>query len=84
MSETLKETQVEKEKNIITVDEVEYNIDDLSDELKMIINHVMDLERKISNSQFNIDQLLFGKRAFVEELKRRLEETPDDFEAEVV
>jgi hypothetical protein len=50
MSETLKETQVEKEKNIITVDEVEYNIDDLSDELKMIINHVMDLERKISNS----------------------------------
>jgi len=43
----------------------------------MMVNHVTDLDRKIGNSQFNLDQLLFGKQAFVTALKESLEASLD-------
>ena len=57
-----------KEKTVITVNDVEHIYEDMTDEQKTIINHVNDLDRKISTSQFNLDQLLFGKGAFVNAL----------------
>ena len=58
----------QKEKTVILVDDVEHIYEDMTDEQKTIINHVNDLDRKISTSQFNLDQLLFGKGAFVNAL----------------
>jgi hypothetical protein len=60
------------EKNTITIDNVEYNVDELSNEQKIIVNHLLDLERKIGSSQFNLDQLQVGKNAFMQLFKNTL------------
>ena len=62
-------------KTPITIDDVEYNIEDMTDHQKGLVNHIADLERKINSSQFNLDQLMFGKDAFVNALKLSLEVT---------
>lgn len=61
------------EKTPITLDNKEYFFEDMTDEQKMLINHIQDLERKIGASQFNLDQLNVGKQAFVKLLKDALE-----------
>jgi hypothetical protein len=45
----------------------------MTDEQKTIINHINDLDRKIGTSQFNLDQLMFGKSAFLNALSESLE-----------
>lgn len=62
-----------QEKTPITIDGVEYAEDDLTDEQKVMINHLLDLDRKISSAQFNIDQLNVGRQAFMNMLKSSLE-----------
>jgi hypothetical protein len=63
----------QKEKTVITVNDVEHIYEDMTDEQKTMINHVNDLDRKIGTSQFNLDQLMFGKSAFVNALSASLE-----------
>ena len=55
----------EKKTNTITINDVEYTEDQLTDQQKVMINHVADLDRKIKSTQFNLDQLNVGKSAFV-------------------
>ena len=62
-----------KEKNTITVNEKEYNLESLTDTQKAYLNHIQDLDRKLSNAQFNLDQLSFGREAFVQRLAESLE-----------
>ena len=64
----------QKEKTMITVNDKEYVYEDMTDEQKTIINHINDLDRKIGTSQFNLDQLMFGKSAFLNALNESLEE----------
>lgn len=63
----------QKEKTMITVNDKEYVYEDMTDEQKTIINHINDLDRKIGTSQFNLDQLMFGKSAFINALNESLE-----------
>ena len=42
-------------------------------EQQAMINHINDLDRKIAQSQFNLEQLTFGKNAFVNSLSQSLE-----------
>ena len=65
----------EKQTQTIMIDEVEYNVEDFTDEQKVLINHVMDLDRKIGSTKFNLDQLNVGRGAFMNALKDTL--TPD-------
>ena len=58
----------QKEKTVITLNDIEYIYEDMTEEQHAMINHINDLDRKISTSQFNLDQLLFGKGAFVNAL----------------
>ena len=62
----------QKEKTAITVNNEEFFIEDMTDEQKAMINHIQDLERKIQTSQFNLEQLNFGKNAFVNSLSNSL------------
>jgi len=62
-----------KEKNTIVIDDVEHNFEDLTNEQQIIVNHIADLQRKIQSSEFNLQQLVFGKDAFVNALKEALE-----------
>jgi hypothetical protein len=61
------------EKNTITVNDVEYNLDDFTAEQSALLNHLQDLDRKLSNAQFNLDQLSIGRQKFVELLAESLE-----------
>ena len=66
MSENTKKTQ-------ITIDDVEYAYEDLTQEQQALFNHCIDLDRKINSAQFNLDQLSVGKEAFIKKLKDSLE-----------
>ncbi|NQW26161.1 MAG: hypothetical protein HQ473_07365 [Cryomorphaceae bacterium] len=63
-------------KTPITIDDKEYFFEDLTQEQKTIVNHISDLTRKIQSSEFNLQQLNFGKQAFVNALKQSLEVLP--------
>lgn len=63
----------QKEKPVITIDDKEFNIEDMTGEQQAMINHINDLDRKIAQSQFNLDQLIFGKNAFVNSLSQSLQ-----------
>ena len=62
-----------KEKTANTIDDKEYVYEELTKEQQIIINHISDLQRKIQSSEFNLQQLTFGKDAFVNALKEALE-----------
>jgi len=62
----------EKQPNVITINDVDYTEDQLTDQQKVIINHVADLDRKIRSTQFNLDQLTVGREAFVNMLTASL------------
>jgi hypothetical protein len=62
----------EKKPNLITIDDVEHDLDAMTDEQRLLVNHCIDLERKIASTQFNLDQLTVGKQAFVQMLKEKL------------
>jgi uncharacterized protein YdeI (BOF family) len=64
--------------NVIVIDDIEYTEDQLTDQQKVIINHIGDLDRKIRSTQFNLDQLTVGKDAFVNMLTVSLEENDND------
>ena len=53
------------EKTPIIVDDVEYQYEDMTPEQQTIINHIADLDRKLTSARFNVDQLEVGKQAFV-------------------
>jgi len=69
------------EKKTITVNDVEYNLDDFTAEQSAMLNHIQDLDRKLSNAQFNLDQLMVGREAFVQRLAASLEQ-PQEVAAE--
>ena len=64
-------TQKEKPQTI-SINDVEYNVNDLTQEQIIIVNHVQDLDRKLSSAQFNIDQLNVGRSAFMNMLTESL------------
>jgi len=76
MSKKQKETQT------ITINEKEYKLADFTDEQTALLNHVADLDRKIGSSQFNLNQLMFGKEAFVNALANSLESPEEATEVE--
>ena len=59
---------------IVSIDGVEHKLEDLTEQQQMLLNHVADLERKISSTKFQLDQLQVGRNAFFELLKQALAE----------
>lgn len=59
-------------KNPVSIDGVEYMFEDMADDQKQMVNHLIDLDRKIGSAQFNLDQLNVGKQAFLTMLKESL------------
>ena len=64
----------EKQTKTITINDKDYSEDQLTDQQKVMINHIADLDRKIGSTQFNLDQLQVGKQAFVDMLTATLQE----------
>lgn len=56
----------------VSIDGTEYNIADLSDKAKVLIDHLSDLDRKLGSIAFQRDQLQVGRDAFFAMLKAEL------------
>jgi hypothetical protein len=65
------------EKKTITVNDQTHNIEDLTAVQVTMVNHLQDLERKLSSARFNVDQLTVGREAFIKLLE-------DSFNEELV
>jgi len=63
----------EKKPNVIFINDKEYTEDQLTDNQKILINHLTDLDRKIGSTQFNLSQLEVGRKAFMSLLETSLE-----------
>ena len=61
------------EKTPIAIEGIDYNFEDLTEEQQRMINHVVDLDRKLNSARFNLDQLQEGRNAFFNKLKASLE-----------
>ena len=67
----------EKKTNPVIIDDVEYAFEDMKPEQQTMVNHLIDLDRKIGSSQFNLDQLNVGKQAFLTMLRESLIKTEE-------
>ena len=68
----------EKKTNTISINDKEYTEDQLTDQQKVMVNHIGDLDRKIGSTQFNLDQLSVGKQAFIDMLTKSLDEAVEE------
>mgnify|MGYP001170920155 CR=1 FL=1 len=71
----------QKEKPVLNLDDKEYVIEDMTDEQKMMVNHINDLQNKQNTNAFMADQLQVGKEAFINMLRASLE-SEEEVEAE--
>ena len=62
----------EKKTNPVTINDKEYEYSDLTPEQQALFSHCIDLDRKISSAQFNLDQIQVGKSAFIKMLEESL------------
>jgi len=67
----------EKKTMPVTIDGKEYVFEDMTQEQQVLVNHVADLDRKISSTTFNLDQLKVGQQAFIQLLKESLAKEPE-------
>jgi hypothetical protein len=76
------EKEKEQKPAVLTLDEQEYVIDDMSNDEKMLLNHINDMQNKINTNQFMREQLEVGKEAFINKLRDSLNAEPEEEEAE--
>jgi hypothetical protein len=67
-----------EEKKTITIDDVEYTEDQLSDAAKHCINQIGSLDQKIRSASMNIEQMQVGRQGYVDRLKGELENGQED------
>jgi len=67
-----------KDKAVFSIDGSEYSIDDMDDNEKLMVQHLADLNRKIDGATFNLQQLQFGRQAFIDALRVSLNKSEDE------
>ena len=63
---------------VLNLDGKEYEIDAMSDDQKLMVSHIADLNRKIESTSFNLQQLQFGRQSFIDALKNGLNDDNED------
>ena len=61
-----------KQSQIVTIDGTEFDANDFNEQEIAYLNHCIDLDRKIGSTQFQLQQLMVGKDAFLGMLKAEL------------
>jgi cell division protein ZapA (FtsZ GTPase activity inhibitor) len=74
MAKTKKETI---NKQTVTIDDKEYNVEDLTQDQIAFLNHITDLDRKMAQMRFNLDQLQAGRDTFARLLNESLNAEPE-------
>ena len=72
----------EETKKTIKVDDIEYNIDDLTEAQKRVLQHIADLNTKIINTNFQLEQLQVSQASFKQILKNSLVEPKEETQAD--
>jgi hypothetical protein len=67
-----------KDKAVVSIDGSEYSVDDMDDNERLMVQHLADLNRKIDGATFNLQQLQFGRQAFVDALRVSLNKSEDE------
>ena len=67
-----------QQSQIVTIDGVEFKVEDMTEQQQMLLNHMIDLERKIGSTKFQLDQLSVGRDSFFTMLKAALEAKPEE------
>ena len=68
----------QEEMKIVLEDGKEVSFSDLSDEQKILVNHLRDLDMKMGRLNFEAQQLQAAKNAFSKELNDRFKEVEED------
>ena len=68
---------------MITINEVEYDTATFTEEQIAMTTHCLDLDRKIGNMNFQLQQLQVGKDSFLKMLTESLEAVDESFEAHI-
>ena len=71
-----------KDKAVVSIDGDEYSVDDMDDNERLMVQHLADLNRKIDGATFNLQQLQFGRQAFVDALKASIDEASTSEDSE--
>jgi len=61
-----------KKPQIVTIDGIEHDANTFTEEQVLLLNHCVDLDRKIGSTNFQLQQLQVGKDAFLKMLKDKL------------
>ena len=61
-----------KKPQIVTIDGVEHDANTFTENQILLLNHTIDLDRKIGSTQFQLQQLQVGKDSFLKLLKDAL------------
>ena len=62
-----------KKPQIVTIDGVEHDANTFTEQQILLLNHTIDLDRKIGSTQFQLQQLQVGKDSFLKLLKDALD-----------
>jgi len=69
---------------MITIDDKEYAEDDLNDQQKYLVAQVQDIQSKMQNLQFQLDQLTVAKDAFSNQVVLSVRASEEEASAETV
>lgn len=61
------------EKTPIDINGKPYYYEDMTEKQQLILNHIMDLDRKLAAAKFNVDQLQVGRDAFMNMLTQEID-----------
>ena len=70
--------QNKENKPVLNLDGKEYEIESMDDDQKVMVSHIADLNRKIETASFNVQQLQFGRQAFIDALSKGLKDDNED------
>ena len=62
-----------KKPQIVTINGVEHDANNFNEQQILLLNHCVDLDRKIASTQFQLQQLQVGKESFFKLLTDELE-----------
>jgi hypothetical protein len=65
-----------KKPQIVTIDGVEHDANTFTEQQVLLLNHTIDLDRKIGSTTFQLQQLQVGKDSFLKLLKDALAADP--------
>jgi hypothetical protein len=61
-----------KKPQIVTIDGIDFNANDFTEHQTALLQHCIDLDRKLGSTQFQLQQLQVGKDSFLKLLKDAL------------